>query len=92
MKKQFYILTIFFFALTMFQAPAAKADGLFGFDWGWPWGWGGGNNGGNNNGGNKGGSTNLPINNGVLFLTIAGIGIGVIMIKKNKAAKVVIKG
>jgi hypothetical protein len=36
---------------------------------------------------NPSGSTNLPINNGVIFLMIAGLSIGVITIKKYKSLK-----
>lgn len=83
MKKQFYLLTIIFFALAIFNAPTAKADG---------WHWGNDNNDHNDKGDKHKNDNNLPINNGVLFLTIAGMGIGVIMIRKNKAVKTVVKG
>ena len=100
MKKQFYLLATIFVLSTAFMASPAKADtgsnsnsnsdnwlqdilnDLFG-------GSGSTTNSGSTSGSGTTGTgtsgTALPINNGIVFLTIAGIAIGVVTVKnKNK--------
>lgn len=87
MRSRIFLLSAFFFALTMFHPVQAKADSI--------WDilgdiFGNGNNNNNHHGhGNQG--TNLPINSDVVYLMIAGIAIGVVAVKKSKSTGVEIK-
>jgi hypothetical protein len=97
MKKQFYLFSIAL-VLSLFMSVSAKADSnsnsnndggiiqqtldLLGL---------GGSNSNSNPPANQGG-TQLPINNGVVFLTIAGIAIGIVTLKRAKAVSTAFRG
>lgn len=66
-------------------APGVMCD-LFSDIWGIIFGTGSTGTNNNNHGNTTTGSTQLPINNGVVFLTIAGIVIGVTTLKRYKVA------
>jgi hypothetical protein len=99
MKKHIYLFSVVMLASTLFMAAPAKAStitiatttsntsnsllgdllGLLGF---------GGTPANPGNTGTTGGSgTQLPINNGVVFLMAAGLVVGITAVKKNKLTK-----
>ncbi|WP_183572437.1 hypothetical protein HDF18_04595 [Mucilaginibacter sp. X5P1] len=101
MKKHIYLFSVIMLASTLFMAAPANAStitvatvtsnnsnswlgdllGLLGLD-------GPSGSGNTGNTGNTGGSgTQLPINNGLMFLMAAGVVIGITAIKKNKLIK-----
>jgi len=105
MKKQFYIFSLILVATTVFNALPVKAkDRNPNIDYNNTWPKGSNSNESNyssvgqSNGALKtangapftpSSSTNLPINNGVVFLMIAGIIIGITTLKKYKPALVI---
>jgi hypothetical protein len=95
MKKNLYLFAIMFFALTLFVSAPAKAvssnsnnnsDSLVGGILNLL-GLGSNNNNNNNNKDKHKTSTALPINNGVEFLMIAGVIIGITSVNKAKKLK-----
>jgi hypothetical protein len=95
MKKGFFIFSIVLIATVFLNSSVVKAEDMPTSPT--PWGNNGSSNTENYSNANKAfkptegshssPSTNLPINNGVVFLLIAGVTIGVTTIKKYNALK-----
>lgn len=80
MKSRILLLSLLLFGATMFHPSQAKAD-LLGDLLGGLFG--------DNNNNNQG--TNLPINGDAIYLLIAGIGIGIVAVRKAKKAQATIR-
>jgi hypothetical protein len=80
MKSRILLLSVFLLGATMFHPATAKADLLGGLL--------GGLFGGNNN---PPQGTNLPINGDAVYLMIAGIGIGIVAVRKAKKAQATVE-
>lgn len=80
MKSRILLLSLLLFGATMFHPSQAKADLLGDLLGGLL---------GDNNNNNQG--TNLPINGDAIYLLIAGIGIGIVAVRKAKKAQATVR-